>query len=80
MDTQDIVEKWRNEARQEGAEAELVGMMVEFYEDRFGDMPAEVRAAVEATHDKRTLRTWIKLATSGTAEDVVTAIRASRTS
>jgi hypothetical protein len=80
MDTQDIVEKWRNEAIQEGVDFGLAATVIEFYEDRLGTMPAELRSAVEATHDKRTLRTWIKLAATASAPDIAAAIRASRPS
>lgn len=76
MDTQDIVDKVRNEAVHE----ELVTTVVEFYEDRFGPMPAELRATVEATHDKRVLRGWVKLAAAATADDLAAAIRATRAS
>jgi hypothetical protein len=88
MDTQDIVEKWRNEAIEEGVrqgvrqgvEQGLGRAVVRVYEARFGVLPADVRKVVDETHDERTLDGWVMLAATGTADDLVAAVRASRAS
>ncbi|MFT3768614.1 MAG: hypothetical protein QM820_24475 [Minicystis sp.] len=76
MDTQDIVEKWRNEAIQEG----LARALLDLYEARFDVVPADLRAIIDATHDERTLRSWIKLAGTRSADELAAAIRASHAS
>lgn len=76
MDTQDIVENWRREAVQEGVKQGLVAV----YEARFGAMPADVRAVVEATHDEPTLLAWLRLAGTRGANEIAAAIRASHAS
>lgn len=74
MQTQDIVETWRQEAIQEGIARSLIG----FYEARFGAMPDDVRGIIEDTHDEATLSGWVKLAGTHSADEVAAAIRASR--
>ena len=82
MDTQDIVETWRREAIQEGVQEGVkqgvAHSLVEVYEARFGEMPAELRAAVENTDHEPTLIAWLRLAGTRTAAEVAAAIRSSR--
>jgi hypothetical protein len=80
MDTQDIVETWRQEAIQEGVAEGVAQALIEVYEARFGAMPGDVRATVEATHDGPTLRAWIRLVGTRDATEIAEAIRASRAS
>jgi flagellar biosynthesis/type III secretory pathway protein FliH len=88
MNTQDIVEAWRQEAIQEGIEQGIeqgiehgiIRSVIDVYEARFGAIPEEVRAVVEDTHDEPTLRAWLKLAGTRAADDVIEAIRAYRAS
>lgn len=84
MDTQDIVEIWRREAiqegREEGREEGVKQTLVDVCEARFGAMPDDVRAVIEDTHDDATLRVWIKLAATRSADEIIAAIRASRAS
>ncbi len=92
MDTQDIVETWRREAVQEGVQQGLqeglqrglqqgvAHSLVEVYEARFGAMPADLRAVVEATNDEPTLVTWLRLATTRSADEIAAAIRSFRAS
>jgi hypothetical protein len=70
MNTQDIVETWRREAIQEGFQQSLI----DIYEARFGAVPAEIRAAIEHTHDESTLRAWLKLASTRSVEEIAGAI------
>lgn len=74
MQTQDIVETWRQKAIQEG----IARSLIDFYEARFGAMPDDVRAIIEDTHDEATLSGWVKLAGTRSADEVAAAIRASR--
>jgi hypothetical protein len=96
MDTQDIVDKWRHEAVQEGvqqgrqegvqqgrAEGVKQGVaqsVLAVYEARFGAMPEELRALVEATDDGPTLSSWLRLASTRSASELAAAIRARRAS
>jgi hypothetical protein len=92
MQTQDIVEIWRQEAVQEGEakgkqEGEAKGKqegkkeaLTSFLEARFGALPEDVRAVIEATQDESTLATWIVLAGTRGANEIIAAIRAARKS
>jgi hypothetical protein len=75
MDTQDIVETWRREAIAEGREEGVARSLVEVYQARFGAMPDELRAVVEDTDDEPTLITWLRLASTRSADEVAAAIR-----
>lgn len=81
MNTQDIVETWRREAVQEGVrqgvEHGVACSLIDFYEARFGAIPADVRAVIEGTHDESKLRGWVKLAGAHSADEVIAAIRGS---
>jgi hypothetical protein len=76
MQTQDIVETWRREAVREG----IARSLIDVYEARFGAMPEELRAVVEAIRDESTLRAWLKLAGTRGADEITKAIRTFRTS
>jgi hypothetical protein len=76
MNTQAIVESWRREAVQEGFQQSLI----DIYEARFGAVPEVIRTAIEDTHHEPTLRAWLKLAGTRSADEIAAAIRASRAS
>jgi hypothetical protein len=76
MDTQDIVETWRREAIREGIHQGLV----EVYEARFGEMPGDLRAAVDDTDDEPTLLGWLRLVGTRSADEIAAAIRSFRAS
>lgn len=86
MQTQDIVESWRREAVQEGVEKGVkqglergvVCSLIDLYEARFGAMPDDLRGIINDMHDEATLRDWVKLAGTRSADEVAAAIRASR--
>ena len=80
MDTQDIVETWRREAIQEGVERGIKQGLIEVYEARFGAMPEDLRTVVEDTDDEPTLRAWLRLAGTRSADEVAAAIRSFRAS
>jgi hypothetical protein len=86
MNTEDAYETWMRETREEGlkqglergaAEA-IAATLVMIYEIHFGSMPAEVRAVVEATGDRATLLSWVRLVETGTAEAFAAAVLAAR--
>jgi len=86
MNTQDIVETWRQEAIQEGVkqgieqgiERGITRSLIDIYEVRFGPMPEGLRAVIEDTHDEPTLRAWLKLAGTRSADEIAVAIHAVR--
>jgi hypothetical protein len=96
MDTQDIVETWRREAVEEGIRQGVVQSrqegvvqgrqegvarsLVEVYQARFGAMPEDLRAVVEDTDDEPTLLTWLRLASTRSADEIAAAIRSFRPS
>lgn len=87
MSTQDIVETFIQQHRDEGLRAgrdeglragrdEGFGeALLELYTDRFGAPPADVTAKVAQTHDRAALRAWLRVAACGSAEEVLAAIR-----
>jgi len=91
MSTHDIVEAWKQQWIEEGmqrgiaqgvergiaqgVERGIVRTLVDVYEARFGAMPAELRAALERTHDEATLRGFSKLFGVGTASEIAEALR-----
>jgi hypothetical protein len=46
----------------------------------FGAMPGVLRAVIEDTHDEPTLRAWLKLAGTRTADEIAAAIHGFRAS
>lgn len=78
MNTQDIVETWRQEAIQVGIERGITRSLIDIYEVRFGTMPEGLRAVIEDTHDESTLRAWLKLAGTRSADAIAAAIHAVR--
>ena len=58
----------------------LARNVIEVYEARFGAMPAEVRAMIEGTQVEATLRPWLKLAATRSAEEIAAAVHAARAS
>ena len=95
MDTQDIVETWRREGIQEGIERGIkrgieqgikrgieqgiARSLIDIHEARFGAISPELRAVIEDTHDEPTLRGWVRLAITHTADELAAAIRSLRT-
>ena len=84
--TQDIFEEWQRdtkaaglaEGRAQGRAQGLAKGLVVIYEIRFGTMPPELRALVEATEAEATLLEWYRLAETSTAETFAAAVLASR--
>lgn len=88
MSTHEIVEAWKREqrqvgiqeGRQEGRHEGLQQAMLDLYEARFGVVLDDLVAIIRATDDDATLRAWLKLAGTGTAEDVAAHLRGQRVS
>lgn len=86
MTTYEIVEAWKREQRQAGVqegwqEGRLEGWqlaVLDVYEARFGVLQEDLAALVRAEHDIATLRDWLKLIGTGTADEVTARLRASR--
>jgi len=76
METQDIVENWRREAVREGTARSVIDV----YEARFGVIAPEFRAIIEETHDETTLRAWLRVVGTRSAEEIAAALRGSRAS
>lgn len=79
MSTQDIVENFlretREEGRQEGRQEMLAEAILQAYAERLGPPPAEIEAIVQQTHDQAILRGWFKLVVTATADDMLRAIK-----
>jgi len=92
VQTQDIVDTWRQEAVQEGVkqglqegvkqglERGVACSLIDLYEARFDTMPDDLRAVIEDTHDQPTLRAWVKLVGTRGADEIAEVIRAFRPS
>jgi hypothetical protein len=78
MQTQDVAEmifeKWRAQARHEERREGLL----RFYAARFGKVPPEIEAIVNAETDDATLLGWLDVIATGSAEDIAAALTAPR--
>ncbi|NUQ77668.1 MAG: hypothetical protein HUU21_29370 [Polyangiaceae bacterium] len=90
MSTHDIVEAWKQQWLEEGMqrgiaqgvergiaqgiERGIARALIDVYEARFGAIPAELRAALERTHDEAALRSFSKLFGVGSASEIAEAL------
>jgi hypothetical protein len=79
-ETKDTIVTTGQQLIEQGRKQGIERSLVDFYEARFGAMPEEIRAVIEATHDEATLRAWVKLAGTCGADEIAAAIRAVRAS
>ena len=83
MSTQDIVESFiqqcREEGRQEGRQEGLMEAILTLYKLRFGAPSAEITAAIQSSHDLSTLRDWLRIVGERSLEDVMAALRSAKT-
>ncbi|HEX8113772.1 MAG TPA: hypothetical protein VF516_38835 [Kofleriaceae bacterium] len=70
----------REEGVVRGREEGVAHSLVEVYQARFGAMPDDLRAVVEDTDDEPTLITWLRLASTRSADEIAAAIRSFRPS
>jgi hypothetical protein len=78
MNTSELYEQWKQRIEGEGVERGLRQALVSVYESRFGAMPAEIRAAIEATHDAATLNRWTTVIGARSAEEIADMVAADR--
>jgi hypothetical protein len=74
MSTHDVVEAWKQQWIEQGAEQGTVRTLMDVYEARFGAMPDELRAALESSHDEAKLRGLAKLFTVRPAGEIAEAL------
>ena len=78
---EELYEQWeqKTEAKgiEKGIEKGLKKSLIEVYQARFGTVPSEMVAAVEATHDEAVLSRWLKRTATGTPEEIAAAVRSS---
>jgi hypothetical protein len=74
MDTQDIVQRLKDEGRHEARQKDLLTI----YRTRFGSVPRKVRAAVERTHDDAALARWVEIFVARSAAEIVAAVAAKK--
>jgi len=79
-ETKDTIVTAGQELIEHGIERGVARSVVDAYEARFGAMPEEIRAVIEATHDEPTLRVWLKVACTRGADESAAAIHAVRAS
>jgi hypothetical protein len=85
MDTQDLYEVWKQKFQEDGREQGVnLGLergvkqtLLAVYDARFGAMPAEIRTAIDATHDLATLERWSRLMATQSPQEIAAALRAS---
>jgi hypothetical protein len=74
MITKELYERWKLRIMNEEVKLRLRRALVATYESRFGAMPPEVAAAIDATHHAATLRRWLGLITASSREEIDTAL------
>ena len=72
MSTQDIVETFRQKQRTESVRE----VLLDLYADRFGAPPEDVTDLIDRMQDRAVLRGWLKVAATGSADEVHAALRA----
>ncbi len=75
MDTQDIVQRLKDEGRHEATQDNLLSI----YRARFGSIPRKVRAAVERTHDDAALARWVEIFAARSAAEIIAAVAEKKT-
>jgi hypothetical protein len=75
---QEGVKQGLQEGVKQGLERGVATSLIDVYEARFGTIPADLHTIVEDTHDEPTLRAWLRIAGTGSADDIAAEIRASR--
>lgn len=95
MEAKDIVEMWRREADEQGFargleqglkqgleqgfEQGLACALIACYRARFGEIPEDMRAAMEDTHDPSILEAWVtRMSSVESAAEIDAEVRAVR--
>ena len=74
MDTHDIVQRLKDEGRQEGQQVARQRDLLTIYRTRFGSVPRKLRAAIEGTRDDAALAKWVELFVTRSADDIAVAV------
>lgn len=74
MDTQDIVQRLKDEGRHEGRHEAMQSNLLTIYRTRFGAVPRKVRAAIERTHDDAALARWVEIFVARSAAEIIAAV------
>jgi hypothetical protein len=78
MDTQDIVQRLkdegRDEGRREGRHEAIQNNLLTIYRTRFGSVPRKVRAAIERTRDDDALARWVEIFVVRSAAEIIAAV------
>jgi hypothetical protein len=74
MDTQDIVQRLKDEGRHQGRHETRQNDLLTIYRTRFGSVPRKVRAAVERTRDDAALASWVEIFVARSAAEIATAV------
>jgi hypothetical protein len=74
MDTQDIVQRLKDEGRHEGRHEARQKDLLTIYQTRFGAVPRKVRAAVERTRDDAALSRWVEIFVARSATEIAAAV------
>jgi hypothetical protein len=75
MDTQDIVQRLKDEGRHEAMQNNLLTI----YRTRFGSVPRKVRAAVERTRDDAALARWVEIFVARSTAEIAAAVAEKKT-
>jgi hypothetical protein len=74
MDTQDIVQRLKDEGRREGRHEAMQNNLLTIYRTRFGSVPRKVRAAVERTRDDAALARWVEIFVARSTAEIAAAV------
>ena len=79
MSTQELYEQWMQQVEtkgmERGAEQMAKQILITVYKARFGTMPPDVVAAIEAMHDTATLSRWAELISTRSADEIAADLR-----
>jgi hypothetical protein len=70
-----LYDEWEQKTKAEAREETLKESLLEVYQARFGTVPSEMVAVVEATHDEAVLSRWLNRTATGTPEEIAAALR-----
>lgn len=74
MTTSDIYETWKQRVHDEGVQEGLQKGLVTFYQARFGTMPPQLRAALEAVSDPAVLERWSSIIATQSKDEIENAL------
>jgi hypothetical protein len=69
-----IVQRLKDEGRQEGSRSRGQTDLLTIYRARFGSVPRKIRAAIERTRDDAALTKWVEIFVTRSAAEIATAV------